>query len=377
VRAVVCGAGIAGLTLAWWLERDGWDVLLVEHAPARRSGGYMMDFFGPGFDVAERMGLLGELRRARTDITALEYLGPDGRVRNHVPYAALAGAVGDRVVSLMRGDLEDVLHRAVADRAEIRYATTIDAITAGGVVLSDGSREPADLVAGADGIRSRVRRLTFGPDRGLRPLGYHTASYLFADPGLARRVGDRFAVVAAPGRQAGVYPTADGRLAVSLIHHTGAALPADPADEVRRVYAGLGDLADRALAHCPGGSGLYYDLVAQVELDRWHRGRTVLLGDAAAAVSLMAGQGASLAMTGAWVLADALRGAGSVPDALRAYQERMLPLARRTQRSGRRTARWLVPPGPVRLAVRTGGLRLLTLPGATRVARAAFAPPRL
>jgi 2-polyprenyl-6-methoxyphenol hydroxylase-like FAD-dependent oxidoreductase len=374
---VICGAGIAGLTLAWWLERDGWDVLLVEHAPARRAGGYMMDFFGPGFDVAERMDLLGDLRRARTDITALDYLDPDGRVRNHVPYAALAGAVGDRVVSLMRGDLEDVLHRAVAGRVEIRYATTIDAIAAGRVTLSGGATERADLVAGADGIRSRVRRLAFGPDRHLRPLGYHTASYLFTDRDLARLVGDRFAVVATPGRQAGVYPTADGRLAVSLIHHTADPLPDDPAGAVRDAYAGLGELADRALRHCPDGPGLYYDLVAQVELDRWHRGHTVLLGDAAAAVSLMAGQGASLAMTGAYVLADALRGAGSVPAALAAYQERMLPLARRTQRSGRRTARWLVPPDPVRLAVRTGGLRLLTLPGAGRIARAAFAPQRL
>lgn len=281
MRAIICGAGIAGLTLAWWLERDGWDVLLVEHAPDRRSGGYMMDFFGPGFDVAERMGLLGDLRRAAADIGALEYLDPDGRVRNRVPYAALAGAVGDRVVSLMRGDLEDVLHRAVGDRVEIRYGTTVDAVTDDHVILSGGRRETADLVAGADGIRSRVRRLTFGDAVRPRSLGYHTASYLLSDPDLARRVGDRFAVVAAPGRQAGVYPGGDGRLAVSLIHRTGAPLPDDPAAEVRRAYAGLGDLADRVLAHCPDGSELYYDLVAQIETDRWHDGRTVLLGDAA------------------------------------------------------------------------------------------------
>lgn len=370
MRAVVCGAGIAGLTLGWWLQRDGWDVTLLELADGPRQDGYMMDFFGSGYDVAERMGLLGDLRRAATTVSELVYVDPAGRRTGRASYAGLSQVLHGRVLSLMRGRLESVLRAAFDDPPEVRYGTSVAGVanSADGVriTLTDGTSERADLLVGADGIHSRVRALVHGPEeRFLRRLGFHTASWLLADPPLHETVGDRFLVTSTPGRQAGIYPTGDGRLATSLIAEVSDdALPEHPAAAVRAGYAGMGQLVDRVLDQLPPGPGLYYDEVAQVELDRWGAGRVTVVGDAAQAVSPMAGQGASLAMGGAWVLAAHLRRRpDDVAAALQAYERHMLPYVRRTQRSGRATARWLVPGSRWRLAVRDRLLGAVDLPG--------------
>jgi 2-polyprenyl-6-methoxyphenol hydroxylase-like FAD-dependent oxidoreductase len=376
MRAIICGAGIAGLTLAWWLQRDGWDVTLVERASGPREEGYLMDFFGSGYDVAEQMGLLPELARVHAGITELAYFDGSGRRTASVRYSALARVLHGRVFSLMRGDLDRVLRAAFGTAPDIRYGTSVSAVHTSGpriaVELTDGSRHPADLLVGADGIHSRVRELVFGPEpHFLRLLGYHTASYLFDDPGLRAMIGDQFLVIADPGRQAGLYVTDDGRLATSLIHATSdPALPGDPPGEIRRIYAGLGDRVDRALTHCPTGTSLYFDQVAQIEMNRWHHGAITLVGDACQAVSLMAGQGASVAMGGAWVLARELAvHRGDITTALARYERRMLPFIRRKQASGRRTARWLVPDTRWRLSLRNRALTAANLPGGPALLR--------
>lgn len=374
--ALICGAGIAGLTLAWWLRRDGWRVTMVEQAPGPRAAGYMIDFFGSGYDVAELMDLLPELRKIHTTITTVSYVDHNGRPEGRIDYLRVAAAFDGRVFSFMRGELERVLYSALGSGLDLRYGTTVDRLTetvaAVEAGLSDGSTEPFDLVIGADGIHSRVRELVFGPQEDfVRYLGYHTASYLISDDELRERVGQRFLLIAAPGRQAGLYPTMDGGLAVWLVHEAeDSALPADPRATIQQTYAGMGELADRALRLCPEDP--YYDQVAQIELDEWTRGRVTLAGDACQAVSLMAGQGASMAMGGAYVLADALRRTTSVPEALRLYQHRMVPDVRVKQKSGRRTAQWLVPPTRLRIFLRRLGLAAADLPGASGLYRLGF-----
>lgn len=364
MRALICGAGIAGLTLAWWLRRDGWAVTVVERSPGPRPDGYMMDFFGSGYDVAERMGLVDQVMAADAGITGLRYTTPDGAPRGGVEYASMRAALRGRLASIMRGDLDRILREAQPD-LDIRYGVSLADLA----TLTDGSPIDADLVVGADGIHSRVRELAFGPQRRfLRPLGYHTASYLLDDADLAAAVGSRFRVVAEPGRQVGLYP-AGGRVATMFLRAAREPLAEDPRALLRREFAGLGELADRALEHCPADP--YYDEVAQVEAPVWHTGRVVLIGDAAHAVSLMAGQGASMAMAAAWVLAGEL-GAG-VPAALPAYEARMRPFAEAKQRSGRRAARWMLPDRRWRIALRNRLLGVADLPGGPALVRTAMA----
>lgn len=349
MRVLICGAGVAGLALAWWLERDGHDVVLVEHAPGRHGAGYMLDCQGAGYDAVERMGLLPELRERAFALSELVYHDDDGGVRDRFTGE---GPGADRIVSLMRGDLEELLHEALAGRAEIRFRTSVASFAerdgdALAVALTDGSTERVDLLVGADGIHSRVRALAFGPEeRFLRDLGFHTAAYVHPDAELASELGDALRMLDAPGLQAGAYPVAGGRVATLFTHRTppGAPLPEDPRAELRRVYGGCGWIVPRLLERCPDPAELYYDRVAQIEMPTWSRGRVTLVGDACQALSLLTGQGAGMALAGAEALAAELRRDGDVPAALARYEERLRPEVLRLQAEGRAMAEEFVPP---------------------------------
>lgn len=368
MRAVICGAGIAGLTTAWWLERAGCEVVIVERAPALRGEGYMIDFFASGYDVAERMGVVPRLTDVAYDVDRVSYVDDAGHESAHIDYDQFRRMQHGRVLTLMRGDLEGVLHDALGGQVEVRFDRTIDAVTQDDrsvtMRLSDGAEERADLLIGADGIHSQVRRLVFGPEESFRRyLGYHTAAHVLTDHDLWASLGGRFAMRTVPGHQAGVYPIRDGRVATLYAHRTpDPTLPADPRAALRSRYADLGWCVPEVLAHCPTPPALYYDRVAQIEMPDWSRGRVTLVGDACQAVSLLAGQGASMAMGGGCVLATELAADRDVTAALAAYERRVKPLVERKQRAARRTANWFVPGSQARIRVRDAVLRLATLP---------------
>jgi 2-polyprenyl-6-methoxyphenol hydroxylase-like FAD-dependent oxidoreductase len=186
---------------------------------------------------------------------------------------------------------------------------------------------------------------------------------MFEDEALRRALGRTFKLLAVPGRQVGLYDAGNGQLAAFFVHRTNeATLPADPAARLRQVYGDLGWLVPQALAAMPAGEEIYYDLVGQVGLDRWHKGRTVLVGDAAYAVSLLAGQGASLGIAGPETLAAEIAGSGNIPDALMRWETRLRPLIAQKQEAGRRTASWFIPDTPLRLWVRNTALNVTNWP---------------
>ncbi|RCV53389.1 FAD-dependent oxidoreductase [Marinitenerispora sediminis] len=349
MRVCVCGAGIAGLALAWWLERDGHDVVLVERAPGPHGAGYMLDCRGPGYEAVERMRLLPRLRARAFSLSELVYHHGDGSVRDRFTDE---GPAADRVVSLMRGDLEGILLGALSSRSPVRYGTGVEGFTEHGdglaVALTDGTVEVADLLVGADGIHSRVRALAFGAEeRFIRDLGFHTAAYVLHDSETARSLGDALHMLDAPGVQVGAYPLDGGRVATLFSHRApaGAPLPADPRARLRQVYGGLGWIVPRLLERCPEPAQVYYDRVAQVEMPAWSRGRVALVGDACQALSLLTGQGAGMALAGAEALAGELRRGDGVAAALARYEERVRPVVRRLQAEGRAAAEEFVPAG--------------------------------
>jgi len=201
----------------------------------------------------------------------------------------------------------------------------------------------------------------------VRHLGFHTAAFVFDDAGFHAQLGNRFYLTDTIGRQMGFYGLRDGRVAAFAVHRARTTtLPADARAVIREEYASLGWLVPRALAACPPAEEVYYDLVAQVELAQWSRGRITLVGDACYAVSLLAGQGASLGIGGAYVLAEQLDRAGSIDAALEAYERQWRPVVVEKQRVARSVAGWFVPESEWKLFLRRTTMRLSRLPGVRR-----------
>jgi 2-polyprenyl-6-methoxyphenol hydroxylase-like FAD-dependent oxidoreductase len=354
MRVLVCGAGVAGLTTAWWLGRHGWDVLLVDRDDQPRDAAHLLDVGGAGYDVLDRMGVLPTLAARRRHIPAIVYVDQDGETLATVSYLATATLLRGRLLTIMRGDLEAALIAALPPRVQVLRGVEVTAVEDSDgpvrVRLSDGSVRAADALIGADGLQSTVRRLVFGPDRlYVRPLGQHCSTFLFRDDELARDLGPDLKVLNLADRQAGFSRTADGRIAAFLVHRADR-FPADPVAAVREHCAGMGWVVDRALAHC--AECLHHAPVSQVELASWHVGRTVLVGDAAAAVSALAGHGASLALLGAFRLADSLVRSVDLRTDMTAYQQKLLPAVRQVQRAGRRAAGWVAPTTRWQIAIR-------------------------
>ncbi|WP_019200427.1 FAD-dependent oxidoreductase [Tsukamurella sp. 1534] len=314
MHVLIAGAGIAGLATALRLTRDGHRVTIVERAPARRSGGYLVNLLGSGFDAAEALDLVSALREHDQGVFTSNLVRTDGTTRLRMPAALAETSLGDRAITLFRGDLESVLYESVRERAELRFGTTVTAVSDHGadpvrVTLSDDTALDADLVIGADGLHSGVRRLVFGPDSdAVVPLDHVVGAVPLDSPpaGLAEQTADTFIDV---GRTAAAFRPRGHRASVFFTYRTNAVdhdLAAGPAAAVAERFGDLGGGLGEALDRAGDAGDVYFDAVSHVVLPSWSRGRVALLGDAAWCVSLFAGHGAGLALAGADRLGAAL-----------------------------------------------------------------------
>ena len=371
-HAVIAGAGIAGLALAHRLAHHGWRVTVVERAPGPRPQGYMIDFFGPGYDAARIMGLLPRIRELGHDFEEAVLVDEQGRRRASIGFRRFAQALGGSVVSIMRPDLETALRESLPGEVELVYDTALTGVEqrpdGAEASLSDGRVLEVDLLAGADGIHSTVRSRVFGPEeKYLLHLGFHTGAFVFEDAELHARLRGRFVLTDSLGAQIGLYALGGGKVAVFTVHRTrDTTLPEDPRRALREACAGLGWVVPRALERCPEPEHVYYDHVAQTRMDSWSKGRVVLLGDACQAVSLLAGQGVSMGVGGAFVLAEELARAATVREGVERYEARWRPVVQERQRAGRTGTSWFLPDTATRLRMRRVVLRLAALPGVDR-----------
>lgn len=383
-KAVIIGAGIAGLATALRLRQAGWSPLVVERAPARRTGGYTVTFAGIGYDAAERMGILGDLAARHITPDAMNYLKPSGALRFSVPGPTVRAMLGTRALNLMRGDIEDVLYRAVAANVEIRFGTTLTAVDqdrgAVTVHLNDGSTVRADLLVGADGLHSATRSATFGPERDFRLdldhlVGVFTLDRLptGATPGATETLTEA-------GRTLAIISTGDRRpTAFFGYRSTDAAgeLAAGPTAALPAAYDRMGWVAPQVLDQLAGTDEVYFDSVSQIVLPSWHRGRVVVLGDAAWCVTLFAGFGASLAVAGADALGAALERHGDdIGAALTGWEAGLRRYAEQKQRLGRQVRGLYAPADRTRLFLRDLPLRLAALPPVGRLLQRRLQPTR-
>lgn len=383
MNILISGAGIAGLTLAFWLSRAGHAITIVEKSPSLRDEGYMIDFFGAGYDVAERMGLLPELRQIHYNVPRLVFMDAEGHEKFAIRYEAFRRLFDNRHFNFMRGDLEKVLYSQVKNNVRLQFGTTVKSFQQTGervqVSLSDGTTTEFDLLIGADGMHSQVRALAFGEeDQFTRFMGYYTAAFLLPRKPLERVATDALCTLNEPGRQVAVYPIRGDKLATFFVFKSDRTLhefsTKTAASELRFKYSGMDWVVPTLLEWCDRSS-LYFDEVSQIELPHWSKGRVTLVGDACQCVSLMAGQGASLAMTGAYVLAEELATSeNDLAAALGRYEQRMKPVIEKKQEAGRRLARWFVPENRWRQIIGDLFTRMAGWPVVWRLLRRSFAP---
>src|SRR5579863_591417 len=310
MRILICGAGVAGLSLAGCLSRQSHDVLVVERSPRLRDGGHMIDFFGPGFDVAERLGLVPQLAAIHDPVDRLVFADATGHQRVSVGYDVLRSRLfRDRHFNFLRSDLERVLFEALPQRWVVQFGLTVVAVEqdreAVRATLSDGRVVEVDLLVGADGVHSWIRGLAFGKEsRFVRDLGYVAAAFILDEPPEAFGIGHDVVTLNAAARQVAVYPIRATRVATFFLRKVSGPFKASPSSgrqELDAHYRAFGWFVPKLLRASSSTSQIYFDAVTQVVMEPWTARRVVLLGDSAQCVSVLAGQGASMAVAAAWV----------------------------------------------------------------------------
>ncbi|MEE1782209.1 FAD-dependent monooxygenase [Streptomyces sp. SP17BM10] len=358
-KVLISGASIAGPALAYWLGRYGFETTVVELAPALRGGGQAVDFRGEThLTVLERMGLLDELRALGTGGSPITFVDRRGRQLLHLP-ADFAG--GD--VEVPRGELAQALYRHSLPGAQYLFGDSITAMeetpTGVRVAFRHGAPREFDLVIGADGLHSNVRRLAFGPEeRYVRHLGYYAATWQLPNSlGLsAGSVG-----LNVPGRLAAVgADPRDPARAGAFFVFASTELRYDRHDVaqqktlIRDAFAGLGWEVPRLLESLRQAPELYFDSISRADVPAWSTGRIALLGDAACGATI-GGMGTGTAVVAAYVLAGELaRARGDHRTAFARYEHALRDYAQGCQKGGDRTGPFLAPGTATGLRVRNG-----------------------
>lgn len=365
-KALISGAGIAGATAAYWLAKAGFDVTVVEHAVDMRSSGSPVDVRGPAKDVAERMGVMAQIRQGDTGVRDMVFVNARGHVVSRVDMRTTWAEPGD--VELSRGQLAAILREAVPGDVDIQFGNTLTALTQDGdsvtAEFASGHADRFDLVVGADGMHSAVRALAFGPEADyVKHLGVYVATLPLDD-----ETGTDLVMYNTPGRAVAIHPAGG---------HPGAAFmfraPQIPQfdhrdiDQHKRLltaaYAGAGWRVPELLDRVRATDDLYFDSVSRVQVPTWSRGRIALVGDAASCVSLF-GDGSSLAMIGAFTLADGL--GDDIPAGLRTYEAHHRPQRATKENSVELAVKVLIPATTAGIAVRNAAVHVFPLITAAR-----------
>lgn len=372
MKVVINGAGIAGTALAFWLGKLGHEVLLVERAPALRTGGFVVNLWGIGYDALEKMGLLPALLERQHATDALRMVDSAGRTRGGYPSRVLLTLANGRMATLARFDIAAAIYGALGGRVETLFGESISTLDDDGTRVRVGFTHAAaceaDLVIGADGLHSRIRQQVFGPDVGFEyPMGCHVASFEVA--GYRPRSGNAYVAYTAPGKYVARFPLRDDRMLFFVLlrdEHLKAPAPTNPQERKLALAAALTDIGWESAAIVTAieqADDLYFDSISQIRMPTWAKGRVALIGDAAACPSLIAGEGAGFALAEAYVLAGELHRHGSdLEAALAQYQARLQAVVARRQKHAESLVASFVPRTALGVHMRDYATLLMRLP---------------
>ncbi|QLZ68391.1 hypothetical protein FOLKNPGA_01169 [Legionella sp. PC1000] len=344
MRVLISGAGIAGLTVAYWLKRYGFMITIVERAPALLTGGYKIDVRGAALHVLRRMDIYEAVVAESTDMQGALLVDRNGKVIQEMSGNEFGHRVGDDV-EIIRGTLCQILMDQVLD-SEFIFGDSIQEISQFPdhleVKFQNNKAREFDLVIGADGLHSNVRQLVFGDESlfsqelGLYLCVFTVPNYLNLD-----RLEMQYSEL---GRVASVWsasgePHAKACFGFISPEKVDLRNVKQQHQVLRTVYEGIGWEIPKFLKMMPESPDFYFDAAAQIHMDHWSQGRVVLLGDAAYCASPMSGQGSSLAIIGAYILAGELAAAkGNYPLALQNYENQMRPFVKLNQELGIKAA---------------------------------------
>jgi 2-polyprenyl-6-methoxyphenol hydroxylase-like FAD-dependent oxidoreductase len=360
---LISGASVAGPALAYWLDRYGYTTTVVERAPAPRPGGYAVDFRGASMKVLDRMGILEAVHAKATNMGDITYVNEQGKRVASTPPSALSGEL-----EILRGDLVEILYSRTSDTTEYLFGDSIASLSQDSdgvdVVFESGLRRRFDLVIGADGLHSNVRRLAFGPESSyLQELGYYVSVSTVANHLDLDHTGK---ILNVPGKTVGTYSARGNTEAKALFYFASDSLDYDRRDVesqkaiIDEQFAGIGWEVPTLLAGMRQAPDFYFDSTSQVKLDSYSRGRVALVGDAGYCASSLSGMGTSLAIVGSYVLAGELHAAGGDHEqAFSAYDVRMKDFVAACQKMAYEGAMWFIPGSKWFMKVRNLTLRMM------------------
>ncbi|WNG40691.1 FAD-dependent oxidoreductase [Archangium violaceum] len=372
-RVLVVGLGISGIATALRLHRLGWKPVVVERAPTRRQGGYFIGLFGTGKASAARLGVLESILNRQHPRSITYELDRAGHHHKGMSFVELPGMP----YALLRGDVEDGLFRALPEEVEIRFSTVptrivqdehgVD-VTMTHTKTGMATTERFELVVGADGMRSTVRQLVFGPPEDfLHPMNYMIAASILSKPiaGFSSHDG---LILAEAGRSAWVFPFANHNPAVLFSYRADdidAQFRRRPIESLREAFGPqpAGSVLGQLLDDFGAANEYLFDSVNQVRMERWHKGRVVLVGDSAWCLTLYSGMGASSGMAGAELLGNMLE---KYPDnlgrALVEWEARLRPFIEYHQSQAWGMRRFFTPAGEAERAMRATIIKAMGLP---------------
>lgn len=337
-RILITGGSVAGNTLAWWLERGGYDVVVVEREPEFRDGGQSVDLRGSARTVFERMGLIDEVDASGTGETAWTFVDEHGKTVAAFRVADIGPDGPTAELEILRGDLARIVFDAVRPKVDYRFGDFVKELEDQGeavqVRFDSGREERFDLVLVAEGVGSKTRELLFPGENRPRWMDV-TIGYFTIPRGAGDGMEGRW-FNAPGGRVIFLRPDPHGGTKAVLMIREGLHEALELSDEEAKMrlaeqFADAGWEAERVIAGLKQTDDLYFEVLRQVKMDRWSQGRVALTGDAAWCATPISGIGTTLAVTGAYVLAGELANHDRHEDAFQAYDKLMRPFAEQGQ----------------------------------------------